>query len=475
MLLLKWKIKSYKLISFFTLVTMELEGNYNLESEIKRISEKFKEVSKEKEVLIVSHFDTDGITSAAIMVKALKRLDRCFSVEILKSLEKEFVYNLPKNKVILFLDLASNALEYLKEKEMKNIFIIDHHEVSKEIPSGVEIINTELFDKQKISASGLSYLFAKQLNPQNKDSAKLAVLGMIGDTLEKDIDKLNHGILEDADVLIKKGLLIYPSTRPINRALEYSSNPYIPGVTGDVCGVIELLRESSISPESGKYKSLLELSNEEMERLVTSVMLRCHSEKQEGIVGNIYLLKMFNKLEDARELSAKINACSRLGDSFSALLFCLENPQIKKQVDSIHIKYRQHIVSGLKYFNSSKKISGNGFVLFNAQNNIKDTIIGTITSIVSNSSLYPIGTCLASMSYSGEDKIKVSMRCVGDIGRNLHHLLSKVIEKTGGEVGGHEYACGAVISREKEDLFVESLKKDLEIEVVNVDSFIENN
>lgn len=438
---------------------MELEGNLNLENRIREVASKFKEVSLGKEILVVSHFDTDGITSAAIILKALKRLDLQFSIEIIKSLEKEFVLNLPKDKVILFLDLASNSLEYIQEKKLENVFIIDHHELSQNIPENVEIINPELFDKQKISASGLSYLFAKELHPQNKDSAKLAVLGMIGDTLEKDIDKLNHGILEDADVVIKKGLLIYPSTRPINRALEYSSNPYIPGVTGDTCGVIELLRESSIYPESGKYKPLLELTNEEMERLVTSVMLRCHSENQEGIVGNIYLLKMFNKLEDARELSAKINACSRLGDSFSALRFCLENSNVKKQVDSIHIKYKQHIVSGLKCFNNSQKVCGNGYVLFNAQENIKDTIVGTIMSIVSNSTLYPAGTCIAGMSYSEDDKIKISVRCVGDIGKNLNTLLSRIVDETGGEVGGHEYACGAIISKEKEDDFIELFKK----------------
>jgi RecJ-like exonuclease len=251
-------------------------------------------------------------------------MDVRFSVKIVKSLDKEFISSLPSDKILFFVDLASGSLNYIQEAGLSDVFIIDHHEVIQTIPSGVEIINPELSTKQKISASGLVYLFVKELNSLNKDSAKLAILGMIGDTLEKDLDKLNHGILEDADVVKKRGLLIYPSTRPINRALEYSSNPYIPGVTGDSCGVIELLRDSGLSPINGKYKSLIELNNDEMERLVTSVTLRCQTENEESIVGDIYLIKLFNRLEDARELSAKINACSRLGDSYSALLFCLE-------------------------------------------------------------------------------------------------------------------------------------------------------
>ena len=58
------------------------------------------------------------------------------------------------------------------------------------------------------------------MDPESKKSAKLAVLGMIGDLLEKEIDKLNNGILEDGEIKKKRGLLIYPSTRPINRALS---------------------------------------------------------------------------------------------------------------------------------------------------------------------------------------------------------------------------------------------------------------
>ena len=80
-----------------------------------------------------------------------------------------------------------------------------------------------LNNKEKISSSGLTYLFAKKLNPKNQDLAKLAILGMIGDRLEKEIDRLNHDILNDGNIKKKRGLLIYPATRPINKTLEYST------------------------------------------------------------------------------------------------------------------------------------------------------------------------------------------------------------------------------------------------------------
>ncbi len=452
---------------------MEKRGNTNLlESEIEKFSEKFlKRINdSRKEILLVSHFDTDGITSAAILLRTLQRLDIKFSVKILKSLEKKFIDSLPKDKIILFSDLASNSLEYLEATGIENIFIIDHHEVSQKIPKNVELLNPMLLDnKEKISSSGLTYLFSKSLGNQDKDLAKLAVLGMIGDRMDRDIDTLNNGVLGDGEIKKKRGLLLYPSTRPLNRTLEYSSFPYIPGVTGDSEGVRELLREASLTPEKGKYKSLIELNEDEMQRLVTSIMLRNPKTTNEEMVGDIFLIKFFNKLEDARELSAMINACSRLGHSTTALKFCLELPGARQEATEIHVKYKQHLISGLEFVEQTEKIMADGLVIINAKDNIKETIIGTIASILSSSPDYEEGTVIITMAYY-EDKIKISSRIAGRGNQeiNLRELLAKVIDEIGGEVGGHKFAAGGIIAQDKEDIFIEKIEKALEIKIVKI-------
>ena len=438
-----------------------------LEEQIKKVSEEFLQASKNKEIYVVSHFDTDGITSAAIMIKTLKKLDKKFSLKIVKSLEEEFIYDLPKNKLILFLDLASGCMDYLAESNLQDIFIIDHHEIVQKVPEKVNIINPELMNKEKLSASCLTYLFCREINPEIKESAKLAVLGMIGDMLEKNINKLNHNILEDGQVQKKRGLLIYPSTRPLNRTLEFCSTPYIPNITGNIKGVLELLREIKLSPVNGKYKSILELDDDEMKRIVTAIMLRNPKTKNEEIVGDIFLLKLFNKLEDARELSAMINACSRYGETETAMQFCLEIPKAKKKAESIHAKYKQLLISGLKFATETEKIQGKDFVIINAKHNIKDTMVGTIASILSNSAIYEEGTAIITMAYD-EDKIKISSRIAGRNGKNSREILAKVISQIGGEVGGHEFAAGAIIKKEKEQDFINALKKDLEIELVRI-------
>lgn len=438
-----------------------------LHKEIKLFAEEFLKKTQNKEIQIISHFDTDGITSAAIIVSTLKKLDKKFSIRILKSLEEKTIKNLPKDKILLFIDLASGSLNHIKNTGLKEVFIIDHHEINKEIPENVKIINPQILDKQKISSSGLTYLFCKQINPDVKELSKLAILGMIGDCLEKEIDSLNNGILEESGVQRKRGILIYPSTRPVNRVLEYSSNPYIPEVTGNMKGVLELLRETGITPEKGKYKSIMELDEKEMKNLTTAILLRNPKIKTKDLVGDIFLIKMFNKLEDARDLSAIINACSRSGRSELALQYCLEIPSAKKNAELTHIKYKQNIITGLNFVQETEKIQGKGFVIINAQDNVKDTMIGTIASIISNSSIYEEGTAVITMAYY-EDKIKVSARDVGKRGRNLKELLESIINFTGGEVGGHEHAAGCIINKKKERDFIELLKKNLEIELVKI-------
>lgn len=444
-----------------------MERSDNLELEIKRIAESFVKKTKGKEIFVISHFDADGISSAAIIIQTLKKLDRKFNLKIVKNLEEKLIKSLPKNRIILFIDLASGSLNHIKNAGLKEVFIIDHHEIVQEIPKEVEMLNPRLYGNQKISSSGLTYLFSKEINSENKKLAKLAIIGMVGDQMEKNIDKLNHEILENSEIQKKRGLLVYPATRPLNLALEYSSNPFIPGISGNPKQILNFLREIGLTPTKGKYKSLLELNEEEMKKMITTIMLLNPKLKTENVIGDIFLIKFYNQLEDVREICARINACSRYGESETAIQICMEIAGAKKRAQTIHSKYKQELIAGLTTIQNVERFEEKNFVIFNAKNKIKDTMIGTITSILANSSIYNEGTNIISLAYY-EDKIKISARNVGDSGRNIREILQRVIFHTGGECGGHEFAAGGTISREKEQEFINLLRKSLEIETIKI-------
>lgn len=443
---------------------------------IEEFAKTFLEKTKKTDTLVISHFDTDGITSASILGKCLQKLDKKFSFKILKNLEKEFIVELPKMKTIVFLDLGSG--KNLKEicGLPNEIFIIDHHEITLDynLPENVHIINYHLFEnKEEMSSSCLTYLFSKALTGKADEcSANFAIVGLVGDIMEKNIGPLTNNILKEAGCITKKGLLLYPSTRPLNKALEYCSNPFIPGITGSATGASELLRETGIEFSKKGYKSLIELDEDEMRRLVTAIALRMpDSEKMKEFIGNLFLVRINNQLEDARELSALINACSRMDNSHIALLLCMGNKQARQKAEKIYITYKQNIISALNHMNSNpEKIQGKQYVILNAKDNIQDTIIGTIASILSMSALYKEGTIIITMAYN-QDKIKISSRISGrkrTTDRNLKEVMDEITELIGGESGGHHFAAGCVISKEKEQAFIELVKKKLDIEVVKV-------
>jgi len=432
---------------------------------IKEAVEKIDGLSSRKPLRVISHFDSDGVTSAAVFSRALARWGKKFSLQIVKGLEEEFLIGLPEDEALIFLDLGSGSLDYLKE--MKNeIVVLDHHEFEGEVPGNVLLVNS-WSEGEKLSAAAVCYLFARELSIENKDLANLAVIGMVGDLHEKEIGKTFDGIIKDSETTVKKGLLIYPSTRPLNRVLEYSSNPYIPGVTGSKEGVYELLREARVNGGKGKFKALYELDEEEMTRLSTAIMLRGKQTSVDSLIGNLFLVKFFNKLEDARELSALINACSRMGSSETALGFCLGNKNFKEDAEKVYIDYKQALFSALKHVGQIEKVEGKNYMIVNTKDKVKDTIIGTVASILSHSPLYPKGRVIVALAYN-EDKIKVSARLTGKEGRNVREVLYKVVSPLGGEVGGHSNAAGCLISKDKEEEFLGELRRVLDVEMVKV-------
>ena len=301
---------------------------------------------------------------------------------------------------------------------------------------------------------------------------------MIGDLVDKQISKLNRSILEDAKasgLVTKRGLIVFSATRPIHKSLELNSSIYIPTVTGSQNGAMAFLRELDIkiASDSG-YRTLLDLSEEETSRLLTGIVLaRMESTKSQEIIGNIYLIKFNGYLLDARELSTMINACGRLGYSSLALAFLLGSKKAKEKIEFVYSKYKHLLIDALNYAHIAEKVQGRNYVLINAKNRIRDTMIGTVTSMLASSFIYPSGKILIGMAYRKDKKIKVSARLAGhsEDGSevNLTKMLSQVLQDLECyEVGGHTRAAGCLISQKDEGVFIDNVQKALEVEEIKM-------
>ncbi|MBU2639685.1 MAG: DHH family phosphoesterase [Nanoarchaeota archaeon] len=433
-------------------------------------------------IRIISHLDTDGLSSASILIKTLTRLNKVFSLSIVKQLSPQ-VLNEFRNEEYenyVFLDLGSGHLKEINSVlKNRTIFILDHH-VPQDYKTNFTQINPHLHKldgNKEISGAGITYLFSKAINPENKDLAYLAILGAIGDVQEdKDgFTGLNKDILQDAVssglLEVKKGLRMFGSqTRPLYKVLQYSTDPYIPGITGYEDLAREFLNNLRIDPN----KKLIHLSEEEIKNLVSAIIVqRMGSETDpEDVLGNIYILndkEEASPTRDLKEFSTLLNACGRLNRPSLAIGTCLNDIKSYEKALEISQKYKEEIIKSLNWFYKNKDsksvIETPDLTIINAEDNIKDTIIGTMTSMISKSNVYPPETILLSLAHTLDNNTKISIRISGfkanDV--DLREVLSKITEKIGCPAGGHKFAAGSLIPQEKEQEFInialESFKK----------------
>ncbi|MBS3134265.1 DHH family phosphoesterase [Candidatus Woesearchaeota archaeon] len=447
---------------------------------IKNGSDKFLVLNKNKPLRIITHNDADGLTSGSILIIALSRDEYKFVASNVKQLDDKTIEDLAKEdyETFIFTDLGSGYLGKIKKHfKDKNIFILDHHEIDKNDfaldSQNIVHINPKLInenDYNYVSGAGVVYLFIKFLNKRNVDLSYLALIGAIGD-LQCLNKGLNSIILQDAinsgKIEIKKGLKLFGyQSRAIHKVLQYSSDPFIPGVSGQEDGAVNFLNELGIDINNGKhYRKLTDLDKEEMQRLIAGIIMkRMGIEKDpDDVIGDLYLLKDEEDdsiIKDAREFSTVLNCCGRM-DAFSiGVGLCFGNKNIRSKAEELLKSYRIEIINALNYYydNINDFPKSDCYIIINAKDNIRDTIIGTLMTILSKNN--NLGNMvLIGMAYR-EDSIKISARISGKVDIDLREVLMQIAPDYG-TLGGHKQACGGLIKRDEEKLFIDRATKVL--------------
>jgi len=448
---------------------------------IKKSTEEFNKISSNEHIRVISNYDCDGLTSAALITKALAKQDRTFSVRIIKQLTNKILKEIATESYnyYIFADLGSSSIEFFNSNmQNKKIFVLDHHQIKNSDLKNGFIINPLLFDvdgSKEISASGVSYLFTKSLDSSNEENAYLSIIGAIGDSQENSgFIGCNSLILEDSkryNLEVKNGLRMFGSqTRPLHKMLQFSTDPYIPGVTGDEQAAISLLEESGIEYyANNKWKKLNDLTEEEVKRLTTVLIMKISNYgNPKNIFGPVYSLKNEANdsiLKDVKEFSTVLNCCGRLNKPGVGIGLCLNDKQSKGKALELISEYRKEITEGLEWFYNNKNQEGiiehENYVLIIAEGYIRDSLIGTITSIISKSGIYNEGKILISMAHNVDGNTKISARISRYNANNINvkEILDSICTGINAEVGGHIEAAGAIISQADEELFIRNVKE----------------
>jgi RecJ-like exonuclease len=484
-----------------------MNNHFEFVEYIKKASSYFRDLSKPSVVPIISHLDADGISACAILNRAFMREGIPFQNTILPQLTENDIIALKDHEepLLCFTDFGSGQVELIrKHLPDKKILILDHHELPTSetqkftqgtLPSfetdHITHVNPHFFDidgGSEISGSGVVYLFAKALDKENQDMAHIAVVGALGDVQEKDgaLISMNKLILDDAlesgRMEVKHDLKFYGvQSRTLPKILSSTTDPYFPMVSNNEPRAIQFLHEIGIDPiKDNEWKYLRDLNDAEKEKLIVELIkIRSALEDPEDIFGNYYLLTEENEgtpFRDGKEFATLLNSCGRIDKADDGIGACLNIPDYKEQALANSKEYKGYITKALRWFSSNKNNQetiheADTYMIINAGNEILNTIIGTMISILTKSGRYPPGYIMLSMARAPNNVTKVSIRRVEKAPDDTEHkepekTLKEVIEQictiAGGEFGGHDNAAGALIDTDTEEPFIKAARDVLD-------------
>ena len=436
-------------------------------------------IRRHGEVRVVSHIDADGLTAAAIMCHALDRLGIEHSVRFVKQLDKGVLEEVADANIpTVFTDLGSGMLSDMPRG--MDVVIADHHQIDQDGAEGIPYhLNPHLFGidgSTELSGAGCAYLLAQSLSCpgiKSGDLADLAIVGAVGDLQARKFGKLvgcNREILKQGRA---RGVLNYKKdisffgkqTREVFRLLLYSSDPYLPGLTGNEAASIEFLRKAGIDAGGERWRRWIDLTKEEQQKVVSSLVQHCISRRMSSyhlhrLVTEGYTLcreQEGTEMRDASEYSTLLNATARYGFADVGLAVCLGDREGKlAEAHDLLKDHRKNLVDGLKLV-KERGITKLAYIqYFDAGSSIRDTIVGIVAGMsLSNSKNRDTPILAFAESDAG---LKVSSRGTQSLirrGLNLADAIGACAASVGGTGGGHNIAAGATIPRGSKDEFLE--------------------
>lgn len=446
---------------------------------IKKVCERLK---KEDDILVVGHYDADGITSCAILVDALRYLGKEVRYMILKKLDSKKIQVVEETaaECVVFSDMGSGQLELLENSEIKKFYIVDHH---PPIKAHENQLNPHFFGYDgsiDISGSGVAYLVAKTLG--KKDMAHIAVVGAVGDMQDSRgrLMSLNREIMKAGvkyDLLkVKHDLRLFGrQSRPIHVMLTYASEPVLPGLTGNKKACIEFLENLGIGIKNpdGSWKHYVDLSFEERQKLTTALYiwlldLGYPEDVIHGMIGEVYTLvkeKKKTELRDAKEFATLLNACGRQERAEIGVEICLgDRDKMLKKARTILQKHRKAIKEAVEWLLDSGVEEMSNLYYFDSKNKIDENIIGVVAGISYGAGIIRGDKPIVAFATDKEDPslLKISARANWKLIRRGIHLgdaLRECCKEIGGDGGGHDIAAGARVPKERIGEFLSKLNE----------------
>jgi len=439
-------------------------------------------------VLLASHIDADGLTSAAVASRALERAGLDFETVFKKQLDETEIASIAARAcdTVLFTDFGSGQLDAIAEYEDQGAFepvIADHHQPAEATTEyHLNPLLKGIDGAKELSGAGATYVLARALaetgdgptaagsESDNRDLAALAVVGAIGDmqAVDGELVGANRGIVEEGDEagVLEEGtdLALYgKQTRPLPKLLEYASEVRIPGITNDEQGAVSFLQDLPVELQaSGDWRRWVDLSDEEKRTVASALLQRAitrgvPANKAERLVGTTYTLtreQPGTELRDASEFSTLLNATARYERADVGLAVCLGDREAAfDRARRLLANHRRNLSEGLETVKRAGVEREEYVQWFDAGEEIRETIVGIVAGMALGVDGVDPDRPIVAFARKNEAETKVSARGTGRLvgrGLDLSVVMSEASQAVGGDGGGHDGAAGATIPRGRE-------------------------
>jgi hypothetical protein len=228
----------------------------------------------DRAVQVFHHNDSDGLSSGAILTRAFER--QGFTIQRF-CLEKPYPAILNKvyeqeGKILIFADFAGRIAPMLSQlnKGRNLTLILDHHVAEASTDPRVLNLDPDLYGlkgDRDISGSTTCYLFARTMDPANRDMAHIAAVGAVGDGFFVDgqLVSQNRAVAIEA---VQQGLIEIRENATGEQYLLKSSKGLIPVIEfGDYLDILGGVGYYKNGPDIG-IRVCLEGASLETDRMV---------------------------------------------------------------------------------------------------------------------------------------------------------------------------------------------------------------
>ena len=448
-------------------------------------------IRSQSRFLIISHHDADGLSAASILGSTLAREKARFTIRIVEELRDDVLDEiaLTHPDAILFSDIGSGYLDLLKSKELaKTVIVMDHHPSTGDSSSILQLNphDYKIDGARLLSAAGVCYTVSREISQHNKDLSALGVVGALGDMQDKNEKRaligLNELLVEDGlssgSIRVDSDLVLYGrETRPIHRALAYTTSPYLPNLSGREDNCLTLLSNSGIPVKEGdRFRTVADLSQNEKKKMLDAIIgylasIEFQTTVVMDLVGTVYTLTnepAGSPTRDAREYASMLNACGRTANQSVGISVGLgDRKTALQEANEVVSNYRKTLAGYMDWLTKTpgaiQKLKT--VWIIRGENQIQDSMTGAFSSIISSAGNLSQDNAIIVLTKSKEGGIKLSARAPSKMvkaGVNLGSALSVVAKKYSGFGGGHDVAAGAHIQVEDPTEFLRELDAALQ-------------